>query len=177
MSRAATPQVSFADLEFTEQGIFLDPVLQTISNFLDEHEEIIAKVRRDLERGLKNPATGRNGLTPSQVLRALVLMRQLGVHVALPERGRLSRKRAQPQEQRWFKRALRWRAGNEATISHLKHPFSMAGALYKAERGFQRYVGWSVITKNLFSIARWQERRRQQQRNHEQVDGILGPAA
>jgi IS5 family transposase len=75
MSRVATPQVSFADLEFTQQGIFLDPVLLTISNFLDQHEEIIAQVRSDLERGLKNPATGRNGLTPSQVLRSLVLMR------------------------------------------------------------------------------------------------------
>jgi IS5 family transposase len=104
--------------------------------------------------------------------------KELGVkHVALPARGRLSRKRAQHQEQRWFKRALRWRAGIEATISHLKHPFSMARALYKGEHGFERYVGWSVITKNLFSIARWQERRKQQQRtNHEQVDGLLGPA-
>src|SRR5262249_54013602 len=103
----------------------------------------------------------------------------LGVkRVALAVRGRLSRKRAQHQEQRWFKRALRWRAGIEATISHLKHPFSMARALYKGERGFQRYVGWSVITKNLFSIARWQEHRRRQQRNsHEQVDGALVPAA
>jgi transposase, IS5 family len=105
--------------------------------------------------------------------------KELGVkHVALPARGRLSRKRAQHQEQRWFKRALRWRAGIEATISHLKHPFSMARALYKGESGFQRYVGWGVITKNLFSIARWQERRKQpQQKNYEQVDGSLGPAA
>ena len=103
----------------------------------------------------------------------------LGVkHVALPARGRLSRKRAKHQEQRWFKRALHWRAGIEATISHLKHPFSMARALYKGERGFERYVGWSVITKNLFSLARWQECRKQKQRkSHEQVDGILGPAA
>ena len=29
---------------------------------------------------------------------------------------------------------------------------------YKGDRGFQRYVGWCVITKNLFSIARYQER-------------------
>jgi hypothetical protein len=36
----------------------------------------------------------------------------------------------------------------------------MLRAMYKGERGFQRYVGWSVITKNLFSIARWQERRK-----------------
>jgi transposase, IS5 family len=90
----------------------------------------------------------------------------------------LSRKRAQHQEQRWFKRALRWRAGIEATVSHLKHPFSMARALYKGERGFERYVGWSVITKNLFSIARSQQCRKQKQRkSHEQVDGMLGPAA
>jgi IS5 family transposase len=80
--------------------------------------------------------------------------------VALPARGRLSAKRAQRQKQRWFRRALRWRAGSEATISTLKHPFSMARATYKGERGFERYVGWCVITKNLFSIARYQERRR-----------------
>jgi IS5 family transposase len=62
-------------MEFLKQGIFLEPHLQAISNFLDEHEELIEKVRGDLQRGLKNPATGRNGLTPSQVLRALILMR------------------------------------------------------------------------------------------------------
>jgi IS5 family transposase len=90
----------------------------------------------------------------------------LGVKkVALPARGRLSAKRAEQQKQRWFRRALRWRAGIEATISTLKHPFSMARATYKGGRGFERYVGWSVITKNLFSIARYQQRRR----DHDQV--------
>jgi IS5 family transposase len=85
----------------------------------------------------------------------------LGVaKVALPARGRLSKKRAKRQKQRWFKRALRWRAGCEATISSLKHGFSMRRATYKGERGFQRYVGWTAITKNLFSIARFQERRK-----------------
>jgi len=85
----------------------------------------------------------------------------LGVKkVALPARGRLSAKRAEEQKQRWFRRALRWRAGCEATISTLKHPFSMRRATYKGDRGFQRYVGWCVITKNLFSVARHQQRRR-----------------
>ncbi len=85
----------------------------------------------------------------------------LGVKkVALPARGRLSAKRAEQQKQRWFRRALRWRAGCEATISTLKHPFSMRRATYKGDRGFQRYVGWCVITKNLFSVARHQQRRR-----------------
>ena len=80
--------------------------------------------------------------------------------MALPARGRLSAKRAEQQKQRWFRRGLRWRAGIEATISTLKHPFSMARATYKGGHGFERYVGWCVITKNLFSIARYQTRRR-----------------
>jgi IS5 family transposase len=75
MSRATDLQVSFADVEFMRQGIFLDPALQTISDFLDQQEEMIEKVRHDLECGLKNPRTGRSGLTPAQVLRSLVLMR------------------------------------------------------------------------------------------------------
>jgi IS5 family transposase len=78
--------------------------------------------------------------------------------VGLPARGHLSQTRAARQKERWFRRAMRWRAGCEATISTLKHPFSMARAMYKGDHGFQRYVGWSVITKNLCAIARWQTR-------------------
>lgn len=73
MPRTAKSQISFADGELLQQGISLEPLLQSISDFLDENEEMIEAVRRDLERGLKNPATGRNGLTPSQVLRSFVL--------------------------------------------------------------------------------------------------------
>jgi IS5 family transposase len=73
--RAAKPQISFADWELLQQGISLEPLLQSISDFLDEHEEMIEAVRRDLERGLKNRETGRSGLTPSQVLRSFILMR------------------------------------------------------------------------------------------------------
>jgi IS5 family transposase len=74
--------------------------------------------------------------------------------VVLPARGRLSQARTQRQKQRWFQRGLRWRAGVEARISTLKHPFSMVRATYKGEAGFQRYVGWCVISQNLVSIAR-----------------------
>src|ERR1700730_12565738 len=72
MPRAAKPQVSVADWESLQQGILLEPLLQSISDFLDDHEEMIEAVRRDLERGLKNAATGRNGLTSWQVLRSFV---------------------------------------------------------------------------------------------------------
>ena len=75
MSRASHPQISFADWELLQQGLVLEPVLEAISAFLDDHEEMIEAVRDDLQRGLKNPDTGRNGLTPQQVLRSLILMR------------------------------------------------------------------------------------------------------
>ena len=80
MSRTADRQISFADLELTLQGMRMEPLLQAISDFLDDREEMIDQVRRDLERGLKNPETGRGGLTPQQVLRSLVLMRVKNWH-------------------------------------------------------------------------------------------------
>jgi len=75
MTRSTNSQISFADVEFLGQGIRLEPMLQAISNFIDAHGHLVDKVRRDLERGLKNPRTGRNGLTAVQVLRSLTLMR------------------------------------------------------------------------------------------------------
>lgn len=73
--RTTDPQLTFADLEFLHQGVHLDPRLQAISQFLEQHAEIIEMVRPDLQRGLKKPLTGRSGLTPAQVLRSLILMR------------------------------------------------------------------------------------------------------
>jgi len=75
MPRCTKPQISFADWELLQQGIVLEPLLQNISDFLDDHEELIEPVQRDLQRGLKNPRTGRGGLTPQQVLRSLIVMR------------------------------------------------------------------------------------------------------
>jgi IS5 family transposase len=75
VSRAAQRQVSFADWELVRQGLCLDPLLQAISDFLDDQNDIINQVRCDLTRGLKNAETGRHGLTPRQILRSLVLMR------------------------------------------------------------------------------------------------------
>ena len=75
MARNDQAQLSFADLEFLRQGIHLDSELQTIADFLDQYHELIAHIRADLLRGLKRPDSGREGLTPSQVLRCLVLMR------------------------------------------------------------------------------------------------------
>ena len=75
MSRIAQPQVSFADWELMRQGLHLEPLLQAISDFLENQKDVIEQVRCDLTRGLKKPETGRSGLTPQQILRSLVLMR------------------------------------------------------------------------------------------------------
>ena len=75
MSRYPVSQLSFADLELRLQGVHLDPTLQRIADFLDDHSILVEQVRQDLVRGLKNPNTGRNGITPSQALRSLLLMR------------------------------------------------------------------------------------------------------
>jgi len=75
MSRTLDPQLSFADLELSRLGVHLDPVLQGIDAFLDQHSALVEQVRRDLERGLKKPGAGRNGITPAQALRSLTLMR------------------------------------------------------------------------------------------------------
>src|SRR5438132_5496651 len=73
--RSLPPQLSFADLELQFHRVQLDPGLRAISEFLDQHLTLVEQVRKDLERGLKNARTGRNGIVPSQVLRSLVLMR------------------------------------------------------------------------------------------------------
>jgi transposase, IS5 family len=75
MSRVLNPQLSFADLELHRLGVHLDPVLQGIDAFLGQHSHLVEQVRLDLERGLKNPTTGRSGITASQTLRSLTLMR------------------------------------------------------------------------------------------------------
>ena len=74
MARALKP-FSFADWELSRQGVRLEPVLQAIADFLSGHDELIAAIGGDLRAGLKQPNTGRTGLSPEQVLRSLVLMR------------------------------------------------------------------------------------------------------
>ena len=76
MSRLAPPQLSFADLELRSQAVHLEPLLQAILAFLDDHAALVEQVRQDLVRGLKNPNPGRDGITPAQTLRSLSLMRQ-----------------------------------------------------------------------------------------------------
>jgi len=67
-------QIGFADLELGRK-VRLDPLLQQISDFLDQHDELASAVHRDLSRSLRNARRGRRGLDAEQVLRSFVLMR------------------------------------------------------------------------------------------------------
>ena len=80
MSRLPALQLSFADLQLQSHGVHLDPTLQRVADFLEEHTAPIDLVRVDLERGLKKPDSGRHGITPAQTLRSLVLMRVKNWH-------------------------------------------------------------------------------------------------
>ncbi|HTP27658.1 MAG TPA: ISNCY family transposase [Anaeromyxobacteraceae bacterium] len=88
--------------------------------------------------------------------------------VALPARGRLSKARAAHQKQGWFRRLCRWRGGIEPRIATLKHRFGMDRTFYKGDFGFKRFVGWSVISQNLVSIARVLSRRKASKENDTQ---------
>src|SRR5258708_24484300 len=66
MPRSTKPQISFADWELLQQGIVLEPLLQNISDFLDDHEELVEPVRRDLQRGLKHPRTRRGDVNTQE---------------------------------------------------------------------------------------------------------------
>jgi len=111
---------------------------------LENHRELFGQVPRlaAADRGFWNTQNEKQAL-------------DLGVkQVVLPARGRLSAKRTEHQQQSWFQRGQGWRAGIEARISTLKHPFAMKRARYKGETGFERYVGWCVITQNLMAMIR-----------------------
>jgi len=73
--RTRDPQMSFIQVQLDAQGIRLDVTLQAVSDFLDEHGELLNLVTKDLVRGLKNPGRGREGLNAERVLRAFILQR------------------------------------------------------------------------------------------------------
>jgi len=52
-ARSTKPQISFADGSCSADRV--GAVLQNISDFFDDHKELIEPVRPDLQRGFENP--------------------------------------------------------------------------------------------------------------------------
>jgi transposase, IS5 family len=81
--------------------------------------------------------------------------KQLGVKkVCLPKAGKKSTERKEYEQQRWYKRARRFRAGIEGRISVMKRREYLGRCRDKGEEGFGRWVGWGVLSSNLDTIAR-----------------------
>lgn len=74
--------------------------------------------------------------------------------VCLPKPGRKSAEREAHERQKWFRRGMRYRAGIEGRISVMKRRGYLGRCRDKGEEGFNRWVGWGVLTANLDTIAR-----------------------
>lgn len=83
------------------------------------------------------------------------LASQLGIQcIALPCPGRRSPERREHENQVWFKKAQRFRAGVEGRISVVRRTVQLARCPYRGLTGFERWVGWGIIVANLVVMAR-----------------------
>jgi len=73
--------------------------------------------------------------------------------VAIPSKATKSATRRARQQERWFRRAQRWRVGCEGRISVLKRKHGLTRSRYQGQAGMQRWVGLGVIANNLLAIA------------------------
>lgn len=74
--------------------------------------------------------------------------------VILPQPGRKTEARKQYERQRWFRRGRRFHAGIEGRISVLKRGHGLDRCLDHGKAGFERWVGWGVISGNLAVMGR-----------------------
>ncbi len=70
--------------------------------------------------------------------------------VCIPAVGKPSTEQRAEQHQRWFRRGQRVRAGCEGRISVMKRRDGLARCLYRGPDGMQRWVGWGVVSNNLW---------------------------
>lgn len=75
-------------------------------------------------------------------------------HVSMPRKGKLDKDRKKHQNQYWFKRLQRFRAGSEAKISLLKRKFGLKRSRLRGTRGTNIHVGWGILAHNLWQAAR-----------------------
>lgn len=95
------------------------------------------------------------------------LAQQAGVEfVALPQPGHKDEARQAHESQPWFRAALRFRAGIEGRISHLRRARKLDHCRNRGEVGLERWLGWGVIANNLAVIAIRLARRRRKQVSH-----------
>ena len=72
--------------------------------------------------------------------------------VCIPALGKPKSEQAAEQRQRWFRRGQRWRVGCEGRISVLKRRDGLARCGYRGMDGMKRWVGWGVVSNNLWVL-------------------------
>ncbi len=78
-------------------------------------------------------------------------LKERGVEeVSIPFRGKNKAKYGGPG----FRKLQAWRSGSEGTISELKRFYGLAKVEEKGEQGFRRAVGWGIVTRNFWKLAR-----------------------
>jgi transposase, IS5 family len=73
--------------------------------------------------------------------------------VALPRKGRPSVARREVEQQRSFRRLVKWRTGSEGRISCLKRDFGWARTRMDGLEGARTWCGHGVFNHNLVKIA------------------------
>ncbi len=74
--------------------------------------------------------------------------------VGIPVRGKASKQKRMEQQQPWFKRLQRFRAGSEGRISLLKRAFGLDRSLMHGDQGTEIWVGQGIFAHNLWQAAR-----------------------
>jgi IS5 family transposase len=93
--------------------------------------------------------------------------REAGIEfVALPQPGHKDAVRQAHESQPWFRAALRFRAGIEGRISHLRRARKLDRCRNRGEVGLERWLGWGVVANNLAVIAARLARRRRKLVSH-----------
>jgi IS5 family transposase len=72
--------------------------------------------------------------------------------VCVPATGWISEEQRIEQRQRWFRRGQRVRTGCEGRISVLKRRDGLTRSRYRGMSGIQRWVGWGVVSNNLWVL-------------------------
>jgi IS5 family transposase len=83
--------------------------------------------------------------------------------VVLPAVGTIPPERARVEQQRWFRRGFRFRAGIEGRISVLQRCHGLGRCRDHGEDGMGRWIGWGIVARNLERIARTVAARQQSQ--------------
>lgn len=73
--------------------------------------------------------------------------------VAIARKGAVTPERRRFERQRWFRQAQRYRAGMEGRISVCKRRGRLGRCRDRGTRGFDRWIGWGILTENLSTIA------------------------